>query len=1319
MIPSSVTNSDPQINELNPTYSISSASNTPASIFCMPVKIKTPFEIKVQETTSKLFYFINYRTALPINFFEQYDLIRIEFKQLQIENKVPAHIPSLLFTENFNTAIRSVSQMENRITLKNKKNIFKTDEKLITISIISIRADAREHKKCDLTNAVFLFLTWLNTFTVCPKDSHIDFCNTQEIFGLHVSKQINLSIESNKHHNYKATGTIKKILSFFASHLDTNKKFHIRSGRIEFKQYQLNSLIVNHTTTEASLNELAKIKYKQIYHNIENQWLKNPVACGALTNCLKAASGNCIIDLGAVELTEEERAAILAPLEELWEDTPINTKIKQHLFAHFQLCDRSAQSQLPKFSPIATSSSSNEVPLSVRQTEELTQTLLYLKVFTLNAAIAEMDKKQGDASPALPTSCFVVSSSPASYNLELFTAISQNNQIVKLCAPSSKFIKTLQDISLPSLSLGESEETANLSADDLKTLARIARNSSLMLWPKVVLPLQPKEAEKQVQKRPRPSELSDDLVVEPEPKRTKLAVDGSSISHSAEATSSSSADSIGVAPAHLLPQTLNLKIQEILPQQKSLNLPIIDLLAHEDTVQPMVPFISILKPYQIDLAARLKTGVQKALCAQMGTGKTLIMLENIMQKIAGGANNLHLLLVPVSILKQVKAEATRGLLEALFTAWSVRAIKEENASTFSDDLNNLFHDLDYDLSIRMMIACFPAIARYVQSEIKPRPWLSQARLKQAVELHIQSISKNPRLAADLLQKVDEGEYPDLQLKDGLLTWSTSESINESVMRANAILSIGREIPLEKVANFDLEKARKISRLPAATVRKATSGAELQKLLTSQVGSAKTRILVTSLESLSYPGNLEIFNHIDCSSLTIDEADRLSSGNQFYRLIEQLLRKTSGVSPLLASGTPFRNNVSELYNLLSLVHTEHQLPAKTRKHIVGIIDKSVDSLTKLVGNPGLFKEAVQNTNLAFAHTMALSEVLRQLVLTVKIDDSEVLQAWGSCIPDICQKQVEGKVTDIAQRSLGKLSVKEEGFLNYFHDVQKIMLNPNLDNLKRDSEQFKSWCTEIRTCDQNRLEEILTESSLLSTLRNMKAIEKAMQNNSKGLLFVDLLCEADAMKALLERVYAAYDPHVDIYEGSLDVSKRSQIIRQFKTSKDKPHFMIISKDAGAVGLDLPEANLAISIPGYSRATEEQGKARLRRVGHSGTKKIYEIVYSNSLLHRHVMSAREEKRLWEEVLLSPHLTLEARFKMWCELIATICKREEINKSLSPNFRELDATLNAFDGLQAKIYQSADLDHINTMIEQIRPIPKELPALRQTRHATLRIHS
>lgn len=68
-----------------------------------------------------------------------------------------------------------------------------------------------------------------------------------------------------------------------------------------------------------------------------------------------------------------------------------------------------------------------------------------------------------------------------------------------------------------------------------------------------------------------------------------------------------------------------------------------------------------------------------------------------------------------------------------------------------------------------------------------------------------------------------------------------------------------------------------------------------------------------------------------------------------------------------------------------------------------------------------------------------------------------------------------------------------------------------------------------------------------------------------------------------------------DGRLDVSERSEIMRKFNENPQKPQIMLLSINAGGVGLNLTGANHVFFIePQWNPQIERQAQDRVHRYG-----------------------------------------------------------------------------------------------------------------------------
>ena len=102
-----------------------------------------------------------------------------------------------------------------------------------------------------------------------------------------------------------------------------------------------------------------------------------------------------------------------------------------------------------------------------------------------------------------------------------------------------------------------------------------------------------------------------------------------------------------------------------------------------------------------------------------------------------------------------------------------------------------------------------------------------------------------------------------------------------------------------------------------------------------------------------------------------------------------------------------------------------------------------------------------------------------------------------------------------------------------------------------------------------------------------------------------------------------------DGSVNASKRLELVKEFNDSKDDNVFLISLK-AGGTGLNLTSADIVIHFdPWWNPAVEEQATDRAHRIGQKNVVQVIKLISEGTIEDKIINMQEEKKKLINDVL------------------------------------------------------------------------------------------
>lgn len=764
--------------------------------------------------------------------------------------------------------------------------------------------------------------------------------------------------------------------------------------------------------------------------------------------------------------------------------------------------------------------------------------------------------------------------------------------------------------------------------------------------------------------------------------------------------------------------------EAVIEQIRPLDYPILEELSNLPEKSKILPLCRSLKTYQINAVAEMlrfrAKGLSQLLALEMGLGKTPTFVEFIAQILSESDKpQLHIVAAPVSLLLQLQREFSEFLKEASATAWQVTGKKGEAQTEiylklFQSSINFRNCDSkDFGRFLRVM-ADFPnakdRVLRAYEAFVDTEGILNRAiklladhfaeihSLEAAYQGYTQFFEQRVahwchylrlpesirRPNAALIQYISEqtrGSREAIFTACRLIGYILDESPTRTGIDQNyALLS---DSSLQNLRNLGFASRSPQGNHAYSHVVVARKAETLLKKLQSANSSF---IAVVAHDDLSK--YVEILPHIRAThtigSVVIDEASKIHTpGTQTCQEIAGALKQfklhfeEGNNSILFVTGTPFENDIAELWTLLKMSNGEQMFSDLTFSSLIERllyeIKRQVTDPLKI--NPDTSDGTVENLVVkSFAQFIHLRELLQKLIYRIKKEDTEVKIAWGGRFPTVNYRDINCIVPEKLISELNQIA-KQSKLLGNKDKVEPRLMHPSLaGKLTQQKEKYNfPFLDPLRKKSFLSIEakiRWIAESYYLRPILNDPSFIARMQNNQKLIILVDRIYKAKAFKKaakflygnLLLRQNVEHRPryNVFIYSGNENTQARDRIIQLFKaTQANRPAILILMEKVGGVGLNLPEADSIFStLNSWNPATEAQAFARVLRANHEGEKEIVRLNFPGVYVTEHPRTIQAIKRSWEAFLWANPPTLIESLHLWIELLQTEVFRDYLNQ-------------------------------------------------------------
>ncbi len=764
----------------------------------------------------------------------------------------------------------------------------------------------------------------------------------------------------------------------------------------------------------------------------------------------------------------------------------------------------------------------------------------------------------------------------------------------------------------------------------------------------------------------------------------------------------------------------------VLQEIKPLPYPINEKLDALPKPESIVPWTRTLKPYQTEALQEVMRfnshGLSKLLSLEMGLGKTFVYGEFLIQSIAKSLlPQLHVVAAPLSVIGQIQKDLANLVLEASITAWQISG-KSSQSRPRASLYKELFDSAKNPEALKSVLRVLPYFPNRFVSILEYDRFIKTPHLQDQLQVLLREHLEEVR---SLLK---DSPVEEAQFDDALADINPCFTFEDAIFGSFEEPKQGRELyelcilagrildlhplrmplpdPLPTCSEQELASLRNLGLSKSEIVKEnfinSRDQKQFQKDLTKlPEAPQKPKICICDLNSLHK--NLDKFPEKHVGSLVVDEANRAqndkktkkNASQQQSKSISQKLRETiskfrercfentDSNNILFVTGTPFENQLQELWTLLDLANLDELLPRLTCDALMKeTLGTTIRQLTNLVGDFSKRKKKIDKDAIgefvliSFAQFMAFRDLVQKLVHRKNKEDPQVIANWHGRIPTKTAREIRYNFDYYDQEDLREeLNFVEKGIHGFTERAYhtQILIHPSLaDKSLADEEKAGfPFLDPFRNGDEDEKWAWFQESPYLNAVLTDNVFLSAMQANQKRVIFCDRNALSQAFKEVLEHFY----PNAKVYQynGSQKGPERDAIIDQFKKEDaSHPSAFVTMIKVGGVGLNLADAHGAhICATQWNEGQKRQAEARLIRSGSTGEKDIPEIDFEDTYFSAHPKVIREKKRNWENFLWNPSEKPKELFRAWAAVLGAETLQNFLNAAKDEDRRDIEGAM------------------------------------------------
>ncbi len=593
-----------------------------------------------------------------------------------------------------------------------------------------------------------------------------------------------------------------------------------------------------------------------------------------------------------------------------------------------------------------------------------------------------------------------------------------------------------------------------------------------------------------------------------------------------------------------------------------------------------------------------KEGLKGLLSAlEMGLGKTIVFIEIALQELINQDRAEILFIGTTSSYLQSMNKMIDVMQHVIYkhALLEFNKIIESKARSYEERCQ-LF---------QQAVAIFPIIQRNLIQEQK-----RLANNKSGSKIQINGVDY---IYSPWTEKWLEIREQLLTMFPALLVECQTTNLANSTKTGNPFLDLDIEALL-----FNADTSQKLKNLPPG-----------KKIVFTSLG----KVVPKSIKGMEENAILARFEANRWTLIALDEAHSIDNENSVgFQTFLKYIEKNKGLaeSPdfFLMSGTPYENNLADLFTLLKAGNVGGGMFDSVGPYVIHMVKKAAISFGRYIesetnGSSLVGVEEFRDIYTAFSHMEAFKRVLRYFISYKTKTDAEVIKDWQGRIPSksielvrcpLTRQQL--KLIEEKMRKIGKTlgtereQKRESSFFKAFEKNKKITTHPDFHKKEETVEE------NLKDMNVNQIKSWMRQSPKLRKFLPEGIFGKKILNDEAIVIVLDRIKQGKAILTCLKKLYALEDDQIDFLHGSDRDKDRLEMIKRCRSScsKKRKHILILSLKAGGVGIDLPEVdNLVMFHSHHNPAVTKQAEDRIVRVNSVGTKAIYYLTTETEIERR----------------------------------------------------------------------------------------------------------
>lgn len=358
---------------------------------------------------------------------------------------------------------------------------------------------------------------------------------------------------------------------------------------------------------------------------------------------------------------------------------------------------------------------------------------------------------------------------------------------------------------------------------------------------------------------------------------------------------------------------------------------------------------------------------------------------------------------------------------------------------------------------------------------------------------------------------------------------------------------------------------------------------------------------------------------DLAEVSNEDSKKLNTAQKNLELLKTIQTNSPETNIALLTGTPFINMYSETLSLLQMANpliSFERIPRqleRTGNYFGKAIEKWISETENSIPTRKL-KSHLSDAFSAYEH---IKWIHKQLIRTHRNQDIEIQRDWTVTSPEgrqevfvpkkICYEITCG-ITEQQEQLLAK-TIKVKNFFTRQSGIQQLLFHPKMLDKDLSSLKRKELKERMKKLSLEELDKFIAESGFLETFLMGDPLNNAVKDGKSILIIVPVIKQGQIIKESLKKIFPT--ARVMFFYGEKSMDKRDRIVKEFEAAKTRPQIIVLSADAGGVGLNLKSGDIVFNLaPWWNDAVAIQAEARILRAGAKGEKPVY--TYDSGSLH-----------------------------------------------------------------------------------------------------------